>query len=103
MILKELKFTGNFEDLKFLKGSKDPFCEGTLYKALGSGTFLLIRQNRDIKIREFDIISSKPDKLKPLLEKLGIPFEEVEVEMVPFTEESEDKEEREDDLEWQER
>lgn len=105
----KLKFTGDFKDLKgFFKGGKDPFCEGTYYKALGNSAILLIRQDRDIKIRLFDIIASKPDLVKPLLEKLNIPFEEIEYSNdthyieKDFTEEEKETE-REEELEWQER
>ncbi len=101
----ELKFTGKFEDLHFFKGGKDPFFEGTYYKPMGNGIILLIRQNRDIKVKMFDIISSKPELTKPILEKLKIPFEEIEVENTTHYSEKDftEDDEREEELEWQER
>ncbi len=74
--MKDVRYTGDFKDLKgFMKGLKDPFCEGTYYKALGNDKFILIRQTGEVRLRVGDLIFFNTEEETNILTKLKLPFE----------------------------
>lgn len=76
--MKELRFTGDFEDLKRLRFTKGNFTvwEGPCYGKPTNGVIILIYDDRRIRIECNGLNAPAVEFLKPLLDKMKIPYEE---------------------------
>lgn len=76
--MKQLMFTGNFEDLKRLRFTKGNFTvwEGPCYGKPTDGVIVLIYDDRRIRAECNGFNAPAVKFLKPILDKMKIPYEE---------------------------